>query len=52
MRNGEAQFSIESGRMTANCEAMPRTTSTATWTIANDEDLPVWLRVDPSGDEQ
>ena len=34
MRNGEAQFSIESGRMTANCEAMPRTTSTATWTIA------------------
>lgn len=30
MRNGEAQFSIESGRMTANCEAMPRTTSTAT----------------------
>ena len=34
VRNGEAQFSMESGRITVICEAMPRTTSTATWTIA------------------
>ena len=27
-RNDETQFSIESGRMTANYEAMPRTTRT------------------------
>lgn len=52
MRNGEAQFSIESGRMTANCEAMPRTTSTALDSRPNDEDLPIWLCVDPSRDER